>query len=272
MPKLAEFRALFEPDPGFKLFVGDFAAAELRTLAAVCRAKFGFSRLGDVIVEGTDPHAFTAAAIQSLSLDEFQKLNGTDPQRHKDARQQSKPINFGVPGAMGAQSLMEYALANYGVALTLDEAKQFRHKLINDVYPELNDRDGYLADAGMASLARNLGVTEREVWEVFDPSGKRNPIAARGVVKVIQGTSTASAYYQAKIWDGLCRLLKTVRDPNPEIVELVAREQGGQRLHSLLYRQSVATLTGRLRAGVGYCDSKNTPFQSLCADGAKLAL
>jgi hypothetical protein len=31
-------------------------------------------------------------------------------------------------------------------------------------------------------------------------------------------------------------------------------------------------LTGRLRAPVGYTDSKNTPFQSLCSDGGKLAL
>src|SRR5262249_42404932 len=48
--------------------------------------------------------------------------------------------------------------------------------------------------------------------------------------------------------------------------------QGGHQLTKQLYGQSVATLTGRLRAGVGYTESKNTPFQSLCADGAKLAL
>ena len=35
---------------------------------------------------------------------------------------------------------------------------------------------------------------------------------------------------------------------------------------------AVWALTGRLRAGVTYTDSKNTPFQSLCADGGKLAL
>jgi hypothetical protein len=274
MPKLPEFRALFVADPGFTLFIGDFAAAELRTLAAVCQAKFGSSKLGIVFTDSGDgdPHAFTAAAIQGMTLETFHKLRETEPQRYKENRQQAKPINFGVPGGMGAQRLMESALTDYGVKFALDEAKQFRDKLINDVYPELNDRDGYLADPTMATLARNLGVTEREVWDVFDPSGKRNPIAARGVAKVIHGTSTASSYYQAKVWDGLCRLLRTVLDPNPEVGELVASGQGGQQLHNLLYRQNVATLTGRLRAGVSYCDSKNTPFQSLCADGAKLAL
>jgi DNA polymerase I-like protein with 3'-5' exonuclease and polymerase domains len=40
----------------------------------------------------------------------------------------------------------------------------------------------------------------------------------------------------------------------------------------MLFDATAATLTGRLRAGVGYTEAKNTPFQSLCADGAKLAL
>ena len=43
-------------------------------------------------------------------------------------------------------------------------------------------------------------------------------------------------------------------------------------MYARLYHQSAATLTGRIRAGVGYTDGRNTPFQSLCADGAKLAL
>jgi hypothetical protein len=272
LPKLEAFRALFVAERGHKLFVGDYAAAELRTLAAVCKARFGRSKLGDVIAQGLDPHAFTAATIQGLSLEEFQQFQETDPQRYQEGRKRSKPINFGVPGGMGAQALMDYALANYGVTLTLEEAQTFRHQLITDVYPELNDTDGYLADASMATLARNLGVTEREAWEVFDSSGQRNPIAAKGVTKVIRGTSQASDYYQAKVWDGLGRLLGTVAAPDPEVVERIGREQGGERLYQLLYRQRAATLTGRLRAGVGYTDSKNTPFQSLCADGAKLAL
>jgi hypothetical protein len=272
MPRLPEFRALFVPDPGCELFVGDFAAAELRTLAAACRARFGSSKLGDVITQKIDPHAFTAAAIQGMKLEDFQELKNTDPKRHKEGRQRSKPINFGVPGGMGAKALAAYALANYGVTLSLEEAGQFRTKLITEIYPELNDKDGYLADVSMATLARNLGVTEREVWEVFDRSGQRNPLAARGVAKVIRGASTASEYYQARVWADLHGLARTVRNLNPEVAELIAGEQGGRRLHDLLYHQSVATLTGRLRAGVGYTDSKNTPFQSLCADGAKLAL
>jgi hypothetical protein len=269
MPRLAEFRELFESEEGHRLFVGDFAAAELRTLAAVCRARYGFSKLGDVIDGGTDPHAFTAAVILGMPLADFLALKKTDPERFKRFRQASKALNFGIPGGLGARALVAYARAKYCATLTLEEAEQFRQKVIHEIYPELAL---YLADNSMALLARNLGVREREAWELFDRSGRNNPIAARGVAKVIAGTSTASAYYQTSVWDGLYRLAKTARDLNPEVVARIAREEGGQSLHARLYHQCVATLTGRIRAGVGYTDGRNTPFQSLCADGAKLAL
>jgi len=37
-------------------------------------------------------------------------------------------------------------------------------------------------------------------------------------------------------------------------------------------KKYAVTLSGRLRANAGYCDSKNTQFQGLAADGAKIAL
>jgi hypothetical protein len=83
---------------------------------------------------------------------------------------------------------------------------------------------------------------------------------------------TSLAIYQAKVWDGLYRLMKTVPDLDAEIAEVIAQEQGDKMLHERLYYQTAAILTGRLRAGVGYTDGKNTPFQSLPADGGKLAL
>lgn len=272
MPRLPEFRELFIPDPGFKLLISDYAAAELRTLAAVCKAMLGYTKLGDVFAAKTDPHAFTAASIQGVPIEQFLALKETDPQRFKAARQASKPINFGVPGGMGTGSLLEYAQVNYGVELSLEEVKSFRTKLITEIYPELNDQDGYLADDGMATLAHNLGVTEREAWEVLDRRGQQSPFAAKGVANVIRGTSTASNAYQAMVWDGLRRLLKTVSDPDPEVANAIIHQQGSPRLHDRLFGRRVATLTGRLRAGVGYTDSRNTPFQSLCADGGKLAL
>lgn len=47
----------------------------------------------------------------------------------------------------------------------------------------------------------------------------------------------------------------------PEMIDYMKGENG-----------SVETLTGRIRANTTYCAEKNTPFQGLAADGAKIAL
>jgi DNA polymerase I-like protein with 3'-5' exonuclease and polymerase domains len=273
IPKASEFRGLFVPrQSDHQLFIADYSAIELRTLGAVCRAKFGGSKLADVIEQGLDPHAFTAAAIQSMSLEEFLTLKQTHPDRFRNGRQAAKAINFGVPGGLGAKALRDYAKSNYGVSLSEGEAEAFRSKLSSEVFSELNDQDGYLADTGMAALARNLGVQESLVWQTLDYRGNRNSIAARGISNVIRGSSTASPGYQQYVWDGLNQLVRV----NPKLDDQplcgVQSRQGSPELHNKLYHQKVATLTGRIRDGVGFTESKNTPFQSLAADGAKLAL
>ena len=53
---------------------------------------------------------------------------------------------------------------------------------------------------------------------------------------------------------------------------MISARLGGEALYQTLYHQKAASLTGRIRGGVGFTDSKNTPFQSLAADGSKLAL
>ncbi len=273
MPKQAEYRELFIPrSPGHQLFIADYSAIELRTLAAVCRAKFGQSRLADVLDQGGDPHVFTAAAIQNMPLEHFMALKQMDPVRFRQGRQAAKAINFGVPGGLGANALRAYAEANYAVALTEAEASAFRSKLISEIYPELNDVNGYLADPAMANLARNLRVPEDNLWDTFDRSKKRSSIAARGVSNVIAGRSQASLGYQQRVWRGLCRLLRLHGDVDRGVLEAIMSGAGSPALHDRLYHQKVATLTGRVRDGVRFTDSKNTPFQSLAADGAKLAL
>lgn len=156
--------------------------------------------------------------------------------------------------------------------MTVDEAAAFREKLITVVYPELNSQDGYMADTSMAALAKNLGVTESEVWEIFDRNGQRNSIAAKGVAKVIRGESTASLHYQQSVWQGLRQLAGKTAIVADEVGEAIDNETGSFWLRDKLLNENVATLTGRIRAGVGYTESKNTPFQSLASDGAKLAL
>jgi hypothetical protein len=273
MPKDRAFRDLFVPrTPNDRLLIADYAAIELRTLGAVCRSRFGRSRLAEVISQGVDPHAFTAAAIQGMPFEEFLALKHADPGTFRQKRQAAKAINFGVPGGLGARSLREYAETNYGVVLTEKEAGEFRSKLITEVYPELNDQDGYLAALSMNALSRNLGVPETILWDTFDRSGKRNFIAARGVEKVVAGSSQASNYYQQRVWSGLEQLCRAGTNANPKAVQAISARLGSESLYQTLYHQKAASLTGRIRDGVGFTDSKNTPFQSLAADGSKLAL
>ena len=272
-PKAKEFRDLFIPrNANSQLLIADYSAIELRTLATVCRARFGRSELANVIQKGIDPHAFTAAAIQSMSFESFTALKKSDPDKFRQERQAAKAINFGVPGGLGVKTLRVHAQEKYGVSLSEEEAAEFREKLIVTIYPELNDCDGYLADRSMHLLSRNLGVPESLLWETFDRSGGRKSIAARGLANVIGGRSKASLEYQQRIWTGLHRLCQTCSEPGEDVMEAIVSECGNAALHERLYHQKVATLTGRIRDGVKFTDSKNTPFQSLAADGSKLAL
>ena len=288
IPREGGFRELFVATPGHLLLAADYAYVELRTLAAVCEARFGFSRLADTIREGTDPHCFTAAMLLGMTLPQFMDLSQALDEVeesgvtkaikgywYKRHRQHAKPVNFGVPGGQTAEGLVTYAREAYKVDMGLEEAREKRTRLISEVYPELNEVDGYLADDTMAILARNLKAPEPDCWEAFDRSGKKERFVARGVENLVRG-KTAKAdgtpynkRWSRDVWESLNDLN---RNGDPRLVELLESRRGGEELHDLLFRRDVVTLTGRVRGKAGFNQSKNTPFQSLAADGALLAL
>ena len=131
--------------------------------------------------------------------------------------------------------------------LTLEEAEAFRTRLIREVYPELDDRAGYLADDGLRWLARGLGVPESAAWERFDPDGGRSPLVARGIANVLAGRSEASPEYQESIWEGLWHLVESAPAVDPELVGRIAEQRGGPDLEARLCRGRAAVLTGRRR-------------------------
>jgi hypothetical protein len=274
MPRKGGFRESFVARPGFLLLILDYRFIELRTLAAVCEARFGHSRLAEIIRAGIDPHVYTAAMLAGMGFDDFKALASSgdpgDRELHDDLRQKAKPVNFGIPGGLGAPALVAYALANYGVEMTLDEARQFRDRLINEVYPELAL---YLADDGMETLARNLGSSVEDCWSRLDWQGDRSGAVVGGTRNVVAGKlvkADGRPYHKRYLdgtWSGLIALNR-----NPELAPLLARRQGGGELRDRLFRAGVTTLTGRVRGRVGFTQARNTPFQGLAADGAKLAL
>jgi hypothetical protein len=282
VPRDSRFRQAFVPRPGHLLLTADYSAIELRALAAVCQQRYGRSVLVEVIKAGVDPHCYTAGLILGVPPEEFMgwkddetvaKVNGVlKPLRKhfKEARQAAKAVNFGVPGGLGAASLVAYARGTYKVEMTVEQAQAFRSKLITEVYPEL---DRYLSEDGMAVLAHSLGVPARDLWDAFDPEGTRSPRVVAGVRNVVRGrTHTArgqpySSGYVERVWR---TLLRFCRDSG--LRPALEARRGSEALAGRLFGAGVMTLTGRVRAGVSYSQCRNTPFQGLAADGAKLAV
>lgn len=287
IPRDGQLRHAFVPSPGHFLLAVDYSFVELVTLAAVCRRRYGRSVLAEVISKQVDPHAYTAALILGKPLDDFMawkdsseaaegprtggdEVAVTRGEQYKRWRQAAKAINFGTPGGLGAARLVDYARQTYKTGMTLEQARTFREKLTREIYPEL---DRYLAEDGMALLAGNLRTPVRELWDEFDRKGTRHPAVVGGLRNVVRGRAAKadgkpySPAYVNRVWEGLARLCQ-----DPEVRTLLQSRQGSEELCDRLFGTGVATLTGRIRGRVGYAQARNTPFQGLASDGAKLAL
>jgi hypothetical protein len=277
MPREEWFREIFEARPGYLLAALDYSAIELVTLAATCQARFGKSRLAEVLRDGIDPHAYTAARFMGVDPQEFVSWkSGTEEQqiKFKTWRQHAKSINFGVPGGLGAARLMSYAKGNYGVELSREDAVKFRNALIQEVYPEL---ELYLEEDLFQAIGKALNVSPVEARQAFaDADGKLFVGTPRLLGRLLRGQPIkasiereVSGDFRVKYWEALERLATNA----PEHLRVtIGSREGSEELYRALCNTSVATLTGRIRAGLGYAEARNTPFQGLAADGAKLAL
>jgi DNA polymerase-1 len=102
-------------DPGWVLGARDLSQSELRIAGWLAHDK----NIMDAVKKGIDLHINTAAKIiLSCTIDKVTK----------EARQQAKPVNFGLIYGMAAESLQDYAKNNYGVLwvyLILQNKKSF---------------------------------------------------------------------------------------------------------------------------------------------------
>jgi hypothetical protein len=267
LPRAGGFRECFTAPPEHFLFTIDYSYIELVTLAAICLRWYGKSQLAEVIRRGIDPHCYTAALITGMPLGEFMALKVSDPENFKDRRQKAKALNFGLPGGLGAARLRDYARDNYGVTLTEDEAENWRKKVVEEVYPELSK---YLGDRTFSTLAARLKCSPNELWTALYGGGERPgwlPIVVRRVLagESKKDGSPYNARLQDQIWNGLVQCCR-----DSQYYDLLLTRKVGTKL-SLLCDDDAITPTGRIRAGVAYTECRNTPFQGLAADGAKLA-
>ena len=269
MPKAQWFRKLFVPSKGTKFIIADYNAVELRCLGAICKTRLGFSQLAKTFYEGIDPHAYTASSLSNIPFAEFMSLKKSDPEKFKRFRQSAKAVNFGVPGGLGAKSLMEYASASYGVQMTLDEAKEWKNKLVTEVYPELTR---YLFQDVLGALCFNLQCGADEVCDAFNLRSAGvyafSPIqdVVSGNLRNRKGTGYTGAF-RRHVWNAL---LKINKDSSLEMP--LRSQRGSPSLRRRIFGNTVVTLTGRVRGAAEYTESCNTQFQGLASDGAKLAL
>jgi hypothetical protein len=165
---------------------------------------------------------------------------------------------------LGVDSLVGYAKQTYGVTLSVDEARERRERLVNDIYPELAL---YLAEDVHLILARNL---QASVPAVKAALGDIHLTCIRKVLEGDPKRNDGQPYIPAfvdRIWTALAGVNRV-----PELRAVLAKRTPDKALARRVCEAGVATLTGRIRGRVRYSAARNTPFQGLAADGAALAL
>lgn len=142
-------RECYIPRDGYLMFSVDLSYMELGTFAQTCINLFGFSKLGDVINAGGDPHTWLGAQI-ALSADPsfaawvgqnnvqdrnevwklFETYKKSEHEAHREFfkhyRKLAKPTGLGYPGGLGAETFIAYAKATYGVEIDLATAEMLR--------------------------------------------------------------------------------------------------------------------------------------------------
>jgi DNA polymerase-1 len=115
-----EHRKCVVAPPGRVLVKADYSQIELRIAAKVS----GDAALLEAYQSGADLHTRTARNV--LGIAEVTKQH----------RQLAKALNFGLLYGMGAKGFRQYAQSNYGVELTIDEARRYRDAFFKS-YPGL---------------------------------------------------------------------------------------------------------------------------------------
>lgn len=125
-------RELFVPRKGFYFLSTDYGSMELCGWAQECIWKVGQSKLAHVLNEGRDPHTELGATIAGISTEEaYARMRGERGKPAQDEfkskhRQVAKIANFGLMGGMGPAKFALSARKQYGVTMTLDDAKKYK--------------------------------------------------------------------------------------------------------------------------------------------------
>jgi DNA polymerase-1 len=124
IPKRGEdgqaMRKLFQAPPGKKLIKADFSGIELRIMARLSNDK----TMIEAFQSGQDLHKLTASRLAGVPLDQVTKAQ----------RQSAKSANFGLIYGVSAPQFRENAKNEYGVDMSLEDAKMVRNTFFS-TYP-----------------------------------------------------------------------------------------------------------------------------------------
>ena len=253
LPRLPGVRECFTAAKGHVLLIIDYAQLELCTLAQVCIDRFGSSKMADLINDNRDLHRWFASVL----------LGKLEANVTKVERQLAKACNFGFPGGLGVPRFLDYARTVYGIDnMTIEDATRYRELWI-EAFPEMRR---YLDDDALGRLEAqyDFGSARTMLGDWAAPE-----IASRMFLRIVKGHthSTRGQPYSDQTMEWA--LQKALPQVAPKVgpVAVGSREIG----RAVAANATVTARTGRVRARCGYCEARNTRFQGLAADGAKVA-
>ncbi len=162
LPRGPEYRGCFAAPPGRVLVKADYSQVELRIAAKVS----GDKAMLEAYQRGIDLHTLTAQKVMGIT------------EVTKQHRQLAKAVNFGLLYGMGAKTFQLYALSNYGLTLTPEQAEQYRSAF-------------FAAYPGLVRWHRQAGRTGKNAIETRTLAGRRRCGVARFTEKLntpVQGT------------------------------------------------------------------------------------
>ncbi len=181
VPRATDYRKCFVARPGCVLVKADYGQIELKIAAVVA----GEDRMIAAYQNGQDLHALTAARLLNKAVEEMTKQD----------RQLAKAVNFGLLFGMGWKSLLGYARANYGVALTEGHAQDYRDAFFR-LYPKLrawhDEVRGHVEhlfrrDPTATHVAQTRGGRRRALTATKGAAGKSYPNVTEALNFPVQG-------------------------------------------------------------------------------------
>jgi DNA polymerase-1 len=181
--KAPEFKHCIVADPGNLLVGCDYNQIEMRAAAWL----YDDRALTAVYAEGRDLHTEAVTFIVGVRPDQVTP----------EQRQKAKALNFGAIFGIGAASLQQYAFANYGAEMTLQEAQNALDRFFN-TYRQLKRglRRNYDVCKARGYIEIGCGRIIEAAWETETGGTLRYTLCANAPVQGI----CADAILRAIIW------------------------------------------------------------------------